>query len=625
MKRTKFNIFLMLFMLSISILFTACNKSEDVSYDEEVEEEKVKKKKKDKDKDKEDDKDDDKGKDAEITATVALGNDEEIMAFLEGKWELVDTDTDKSFASLSFDENGNCTFEKDGVDATCEGNISFGYLYAHKGERPDYFELSIEDIPDGFSGSGNYIAPESDTLGGSFYIGRGATEDYLYLFYTGNGDSYIGSIMFNSADDPDYMNSKTTWVLRREHEEFEIDDSDMGGAFFGFIWQSDDDGTLYVQKMMPHNFDTYDEYTLRKFVGCYFDEFDDICIRKYTVAAGTDLSLVREDDLKKDYPLVMYGFAADENGVITGLSETDKSYGGLYDAGEREPEFSYDGLNFRYNGSVYDISYQDCGANAITDCTQVGNRIVVEGHINPHNSAYLIFNTDLGDFEKVIYGTNFIWKDNDISTAVYAQYNQIYNYKGNLIGIVSGEEITELSFEDNGTDIKAEYYGKDNETLYSEEFEIEENNDSLMYRYYDYRNRPTLLRWKEFVKEADDNAVMFIMINPPQEIQDRVWNERVIDENALDMLYIVPLCDDLTVSVESGELTQNAAGDFEWTTKSEGEKATYQKGDVVSYHINVPEGMPERSIKFEHDGKSGYYIVQPISGKSDINCIFVSE
>ena len=67
----------------------------------------------------------------------------------------------------------------------------------------------------------------------------------------------------------------------------------------------------------------------------------------------------------------------------------------------------------------------------------------------PNISTYLFYNiTDglIDYFEYQIDGANLIWQGDDLSTAVYQQYNDIYDIWGRPIGHIQEGELYELSF-----------------------------------------------------------------------------------------------------------------------------------------------------------------------------------
>ena len=121
-------------------------------------------------------------------------------------------------------------------------------------------------------------------------------------------------------------------------------------------------------------------------------------------------------------------------------------------------KISFAGTVFTYEDLIYDISDRVPGVNAILSCTMAGKHVVIDGHIGPKNGAYLLFNTETKQFEDEIYGSNFIWYDDDITTAVYAFWNEIHRYDGSLVGTVLMTEdsyLYDLEFAENHSKVRA--------------------------------------------------------------------------------------------------------------------------------------------------------------------------
>ncbi|MGN0425993.1 MAG: M56 family metallopeptidase [Acetatifactor sp.] len=123
-----------------------------------------------------------------------------------------------------------------------------------------------------------------------------------------------------------------------------------------------------------------------------------------------------------------------------------------------DEKISFAGTVFTYEDLIYDISDRVPGVNAILSCTMAGKHIVIDGHIGPKNGAYLLFNTETKQFEDEIFGSNFIWYDDDITTAVYELWNEIYRYDGSLVGTVlmtEGSYLYSLEFAENHSKVRA--------------------------------------------------------------------------------------------------------------------------------------------------------------------------
>lgn len=117
-------------------------------------------------------------------------------------------------------------------------------------------------------------------------------------------------------------------------------------------------------------------------------------------------------------------------------------------------EISFECTTFYYGEHSYDITSRVQDVNAILSTVPVGENIVIECHIGPNNGVYCVFNTVSESFEKDIFGHHLIWHSDDITTAVYAFWSDIYTYDGNIIksyNLAENELIYELAYSDNNT------------------------------------------------------------------------------------------------------------------------------------------------------------------------------
>ena len=110
------------------------------------------------------------------------------------------------------------------------------------------------------------------------------------------------------------------------------------------------------------------------------------------------------------------------------------------------------GVIFTYNRKNYDLQERNPIVNALTAETPVGSVIVVEGHIGPDAGYYGIFDTETETFVKDIEGANLTWRDDDITTAAYNLWSEIYNYDGGLLAdldLSESEYICGLTWKDS--------------------------------------------------------------------------------------------------------------------------------------------------------------------------------
>ena len=70
---------------------------------------------------------------------------------------------------------------------------------------------------------------------------------------------------------------------------------------------------------------------------------------------------------------------------------------------------------------------------------------------------YGIFNPKTKSIEKELFGTNLIYHNDDIKTAVYAFWSELYDYEGNLIvncDLKESEFIYQISFLNDNSQIE---------------------------------------------------------------------------------------------------------------------------------------------------------------------------
>lgn len=567
---------------------------------------------------------------------VDITSEEAVYEFLAGDWLMEDTVGGKDIGRLTISSTGGLVYERlsDGLKA--EGNM-FLSRYADAlgdGERDSdkdgltSYEFSFYNIPEGFYiPETMYTNPGKETAGGNFYIGAGDGEDYLYLTFIGNGDSFIFQEMFQDQDrimaemeESDRYYVQADWVLHRDNSGVDTLTLPAAGEFYAWAWKQADD-TLWLQPMESHTYDTYEEYTFRHYLGGYFEEKDNIALGKYQLTDDTDMNMVLyKDNVYTEYPLRMYKVNADMSGNIKSLEELPFSYYGIYDMGDLKPEFDYDksGLTFTYNDVTYDLTDYDTVSNAIMDMYQVGEWIVVETHVNPHVGQYYMLNTYTGNIERVIEGAGLTWRGDELTTAVYSAYNTVYNYKGNVIGTTDGgNEVSELKFSEDGPIVAAEDFA-DRQYTFDEAY-----GDEAMYRYATYLRHPNASTWNAFMAYAPDDAIAFIIENPPIDVNYNLVHSYQVDDTS-DQIYVVALNEYTQVAIDSGEAEYDSKGNFRWTSKALIDNETIRMGDFLGYGVTIPEGIPDKCIHVSAKGKGGVYPVSPVSGQSDISSTFIT-
>ena len=573
--------------------------------------------------------------DTPIDTMIDINSEKDVFAFLAGEWIMEDTAGGKEIGRLTVTPTGGLVYERLSDGLKCEGNMflsrysdSLGDSEKDPGKNSlTSYEFSFYDIPDGFSIQDTmYDNPGKETAGGNFYIGRCGGEDYLYLTFIANGDSFIFYEMFQDADriakeisESDNYMVQGDWVLHRANDGQPSMELPAVGDFYAWAWkQADND--LWLQPMESTTFETYDEYTLRHYNAGYFEEKNDISVGTYHLTDDTDMTMVlKKDNVYTEYPLAMYRVKADMNGNIQSMEELPFSYYGLYDMGDLEAEFSYDdGLTFTYNGGEYDLTDYDTVSNAIMDMYRVGEWIVIETHVNPHVGQYYLLNIYTGNIERVITGAGLTWRGDDLTTAVYSAYNTVYNYKDHVIGTTDGAaEVADLSFSEDGPTVIAEDFN-------GREYYLDEaHGDEAMYRYATYLRHPTASAWNDFMAYAPEDAIAFVIENPPVDVGYNLTRFEQVDD-ASDMLYVVSLSDWSDIVLDSGSMDFSDTAEMKWDSKALINSTRLKQGGYQGYGVIIPEGIPNKCIHVSAGDKGGIYPVSPVSGESDISSAFIT-
>ena len=121
-------------------------------------------------------------------------------------------------------------------------------------------------------------------------------------------------------------------------------------------------------------------------------------------------------------------------------------------------DFEINDVYFTYDSKQFDLSERDSQINEITDCFQIGKYLVLEGHTGPKHNVYCVFNTYTQPFEKNIMGANLTWYNNDINTAVYSYWSQVFTYDGRCLAsyeLNESEYFFSLEYSEDGTQIHA--------------------------------------------------------------------------------------------------------------------------------------------------------------------------
>ena len=568
---------------------------------------------------------------------IDFTSESEILSFVAGEWMLMDTISGEDCGKLNIGESGDLEYERitDGLKA--EGTIGFSQAKDCRpgsgfGDDDDLYvgyHIAVDEPSDKFMLPDLVYPPNENEFGnGDFYIGRGPDEDYMYLTFVGNGDSFVLFNIFQNMDriyeeyaDYGSYDVQNTWVLHRDNGGAGSDAPPKVGDFYGWVWGAVDDGVL-VQPMDLYSFEAEEDYTFRHLEAGLFAETGNIAAGIYPLD-GANTSLVFHDKaLYTMHDPIMCKLSTDMKGNIMSMEEITQSYYGFYDMGDLPAQISYDGLTFTYNGYEFDLTNYDTPANAIMDVYEMGEWVVVECHINPHVGCYYLFNKYTGDIERRIEGAGLIQRNaDDITTSVYSAWDTVYNWKGNPIGITdNGSEVMDLRFGNDGPLVVAE-------DLNGKEYYFDEPyGDEAMYAYGKFLRHRTPENWKDFMSYAPDGAIGFVMINPSIEMNGSLpWPQD--NTSGPDTVYFVALEDDTYIDYDTGQSVydENEDDDFKWEPGKVLDVATLSKGEARAYSTTVPEGIPTSMIHIVSGNKSGEFEVFELSGETDLSCAFIGS
>ena len=114
----------------------------------------------------------------------------------------------------------------------------------------------------------------------------------------------------------------------------------------------------------------------------------------------------------------------------------------------------------------WDFAEQYPSLKGFEDIGTAGNYFVAFGSMGEKNDLYVVFNFVAGTLLKTFPGNNLIWQGDDLSTAVYSYWCDIYALNGTKLAaldLASGEEISGLAFAPDGVSIIATVSGKSGE------------------------------------------------------------------------------------------------------------------------------------------------------------------
>ncbi|MBR7003182.1 MAG: hypothetical protein IKI11_11070 [Neisseriaceae bacterium] len=124
-------------------------------------------------------------------------------------------------------------------------------------------------------------------------------------------------------------------------------------------------------------------------------------------------------------------------------------------AQDKGTECQYSDTTFIYNNQSYNVRDAIALMNHIHSCQKVGKYLAIDGHINPRVGGFVLFNTQTLEFEKSFVGNEFIFYQDDISTLVYIDNNQIYNYQEEVVATLPEDGLWALTFSPDGKEVLA--------------------------------------------------------------------------------------------------------------------------------------------------------------------------
>ena len=137
-----------------------------------------------------------------------------------------------------------------------------------------------------------------------------------------------------------------------------------------------------------------------------------------------------------------------------------------YCVSPRKLTATLDSTTVSFGKKSWDFTGQYPSLSGFEGSETVGNYLVVTGRLGKKNDLYVVFNAIDGTLLKTFPGNNLIWQGNDLSTAVYSYWSDIYALNGTKLAaleLASGEEISGLAFAADGVSIIATVSSKSGE------------------------------------------------------------------------------------------------------------------------------------------------------------------
>ncbi len=545
-------------------------------------------------------------------------SEKDLSAFMEGEWNLVNPVTLDDYGQIKIAADGSFTYGYTGSNESCQGVFEADHQYPGEENVPLSFSISVSGLDKMTFDNTIFHIPDDgkDSTHAKLYYGSCDGEDFLYMEETGNGDSFTGTVLFQDPKNVDgsFFLSSSSFIMRRK-SSLAAEATAGSGDFYAWVWKADDGG-IWAQEMKPLTWDDENEYTLNRFTAAAFmPEKMGSVYYKYSDSVNKKL-LLNGRRLEMEYPRYMCKLTVGADGSLSDIEEVDSAFYGMYDLGDREPEISYSGMTFTYNGVDYDLSEMGAG-NAIMDVYHAYGKEIVECHVNPHTGLYYIFDKFRGEFcSEPIQGTNLIWLGDDFTTAIYANWSEVRDLCGDLMYYSDCDEILTLGFADEGRKVNCSAVKTGDAETYEEAFEMPDRRDGAMNAYCNYCDSGRASDYRKFMEYAPDDAMFFAVTDPQIWAQDLFFLSDMIEPSAVNQVLVVALEDSSVVDVY-----QN------------GEKCTdteyLDKGRSCMYKMTVSESMPlyTVSVTTPYQGKeiTTQWPVVMFSGETYTHCRFITK
>ncbi len=285
---------------------------------------------------------------------------------------------------------------------------------------------------------------------------------------------------------------------------------------------------------------------------------------------------------------------------------------------DTQARWSFEGTVFRYGGKEFDLTERNGGINSIQSCTPAGRYLVVEGHVGPHNGVYCIFDMDAEEFVKDIAGSHLIWRGDDLTTAVYTFWNEIYYYDGELVKalpLTENEFIYKLEFIGAPSTVKATIVGDSWDRTEYVELSRFSRDSSL--------GPLTMDLLRELVEKGDFEKVDFAAYSNAgiNDLSDHALNYtadfELEEQGKSYCLAVSRMKDDNTLNYV--ELRKNSNGESLWLRNARGETLEVQDLDKFLAHDydirdkvswTTPAGLTETEYRADC-GIAGGVLLKP--------------